>query len=376
LARQGVGSNGQVLVADSGVTNGVAWVDPQTNRNVIINGAMQVAQRGTSANFDSGAKPVTTDRWNVYNDIGAAGTISVENDAPTGSGFRKSTKVLYTAANASPSGAVAGLVFQFIEGQNLQQFAKGTASAKPFAISFWVKSNLTGTYIVQLRDRDNARSVSASYTISASATWEKKTITFPADTTGAFDNDNDGSLQVNFFQSLGTGYTSGTLQTTWGAYSDATTGAGQVNLAATINNYWQFTGVQLEAGAVATPFEFEDIGTTLAKCQRYYQTVKSESSGFTYFGNGTVNTATEVIFSLPLRVTMRAIPSFSVSAAADFILASGSSTINSFTAGSGGSANMMVFFTTTTGATFTTNTSRALLANTNATAELRASSEL
>jgi hypothetical protein len=307
LARQGVGSNGQVLVADSGVTNGVAWVDPQTNRNVLDNGAMQVAQRGTSANFDSGAKPVTTDRWNVYNDIGAAGTISVENDAPTGSGFRKSMKVLYTAVSASPSGAIAGLIFQYIEGQNLQQFAKGTASAKPFAMSFWVKSNLTGTYIAQLRDRNNSRSVSASYTISASATWEKKTIIFPADTTGAFNNDNGGSLQVNFFQSLGTGYTSGTLQTTWGAYSDATTGAGQVNLAATINNYWQITGVQLEAGSVATPFEFENIGTTLAKCQRYYQRWTT-TSAYGRFTLGANTSTTGGIYILQMPTTMRTGP--------------------------------------------------------------------
>ena len=298
--------NGSSWVAVLGSDIGEISTD---NRNVLDNGAMQVAQRGTSANFDSGAKPVTTDRWNVYNDIGAAGTISVENDAPTGSGFRKSMKVLYTAANASPSGAIAGLVFQYIEGQNLQQFAKGTASAKPFAMSFWVKSNLTGTYIVQLRDRNNARSVSASYTISASATWEKKTITFPADTTGAFNNDNGGSLQVNFFQSLGSGYTSGTLQTTWGAYSDATTGAGQVNLAATINNYWQFTGVQLEVGSVATPFEFEDYGTTLEKCQRYFVKWTSEANAFTAWtmGLATGGATANAYFSLP--TTMRVFPS-------------------------------------------------------------------
>jgi hypothetical protein len=217
-------------------------------------------------------------------------------------------KVLYTATNASPSGAIAGLIFQYIEGQNLQQFLKGTASAKPFAMSFWVKSNLTGTYIAQLRDRDNSRSVSALYTISASATWEKKTIIFPADTTGAFDNDNNGSLQVNFFQSLGTGYTSGTLQTTWGAYSDATTGAGQVNLAATINNYWQVTGVQLEVGAVATPFEFEDYGQTLAKCQRYYTRYQPGGVNNAPFGLGIAASTTLAAINVQLPVTMRVSP--------------------------------------------------------------------
>jgi hypothetical protein len=378
LARQGVGTNGQVLVADSGVTNGVAWVDPQTNRNVVINGAMQVAQRGTSSAGLAGAGGYfTADRWRFGqsgNDI--VYTQSVEADYPSGSGFSRSLKMLVTTADASLDAADLSQISTRFEGQNVQQFAKGTSSAKPFALSFWVKSNTTGTYIAELVDVDNTRSVSASYTINASATWEKKTITFPADTTGLFDNDNAVSLDANFWLSAGTSYTSGTLATTWASTTNANRAVGQTNLGATLNNYWQITGVQLEVGSVATPFEFEDFSTTLAKCQRYYQTVKSDTSGFTYFANGTVNTATEVIFPLPLRVTMRTTPSFSVSAAADFILSSGSSTVNSFSAGGGGSANMMVFFTTTTGATFTANTSRTLLANNNATAELRASAEL
>jgi hypothetical protein len=112
--------------------------------------------------------------------------------------------------------------------------------------------------------------VSASYTVSVSGTWEKKTITFPADTTGAFDNDNDASLALNHWLGAGTTFTSGTLATTWAATTSANRAVGVTNLAAATNNYWQITGVQLEVGAVATPFEFEQISTTLAKCQRYY----------------------------------------------------------------------------------------------------------
>jgi hypothetical protein len=270
LARQGVGSNGQVLVADSGVTNGVAWVDPQTNRNVIINGAMQVAQRGTSASV-SAPGLYTADRF--YHQLSGFGayTDSVENDAPTGSGFRKSLKVLCTTAAASPATGSYHLMEYRSEGQNLQQFLKGTASAKQFALSFWVKSNTTGTYVVELLDTDNGRQVAASYTVSASATWEKKTLVFPADTTGAFTNDNDLSLSIGFWLGAGTDFTSGTLQTTWASTTTNKRAVGQTNLASAINNYWQVTGVQLEAGSVATPFEFEDFGTTLEKCQRYYQ---------------------------------------------------------------------------------------------------------
>jgi hypothetical protein len=272
LARQGVGANGQVLVADSGVTNGVAWVDPQTNRNVVINGAMQVAQRGTSSAGITSNGYYTADRW--VSDISTMGTwtSSVENDAPTGSGFRKSLKMLCTTADASPAANDVAGVYTGLEGQNVQQFLKGTASAKQFALSFWVKSNVTGTYIAELYDADNTRQVSASYSISASATWEKKTITFPADTTGAFDNDNGASIYAVFNLGVGSGRSSGTLNTVWNSVTSANRAVGQTNVAAAINNYWQITGVQLEAGAVATPFEVEDYGTTLAKCQRYFET--------------------------------------------------------------------------------------------------------
>ena len=271
VARQAVGSNGQVLVADSGVTNGVAWVDPQTNRNVVINGAMQVAQRGTSTAGITASAYYTADRFATANTTLGTWTQSIEADAPTGSGFRNSLKMLCTTADASPAAADGLRIDQNIEGQNLQQFLKGTSSAKPFSVSFWVKANVTGTYIVWLFDEDNSRQVSASYTISASATWEKKTITFPADTTGAFNNDNGRSLYLSFWLGAGSNFTSGTLATTWASYTAANAAVGQTNLGAATSNYWQITGVQLEAGSVATPFEFEDFGTTLAKCQRYYQ---------------------------------------------------------------------------------------------------------
>jgi hypothetical protein len=271
LARQGVGSNGQVLVADSGQTNGVAWVDPQTNRNVLINGAMQVAQRGTSVAGITTSSYNTADRFTTFMSSLGTWTQSVEADAPTGSGLRNSLKMLCTTAAASPAASSYLIVRQMLEGQNVQQFAKGTASAKPFAVSFWVKSNVTGTYIAELEDDVNARTVSATYTISASGTWEKKTITFPADTTGVLANSNAFALGLNFWLSSGTDFKSGSLATVWAARTNANRDVGQTNLAAATSNYWQITGVQLEAGSVATPFEFEDYGTTLQKCLRYFE---------------------------------------------------------------------------------------------------------
>ena len=276
--------------------NGSSWVNvlgsdigeqALSNRNVIINGAMQVAQRGTSASglTDANSSYHTADRWRLANIGLGTWTQSVEADAPTGSGFRNSLKMLCTTADASPAAADLLIINQRLEGQNLQQFLKGTSSAKPFAVSFWVKSNVTGTYIAELLDADNTRQVSASYSISASATWEKKTIIFPADTTGAFDNDNAQSLQLLFNLGVGSDRTSGTLNTTWASTTNANRAVGQTNLAAATNNYWQITGVQLEVGAVATPFEFEDISKTVEKCQRYFE--KSY--------NLTVNPATDTI---------------------------------------------------------------------------------
>jgi hypothetical protein len=168
--------NGSSWVAVLGSDIGEISTD---NRNVIINGAMQLAQRSTSVASITASGYYTADRFSTS--LGTLGTWtqSVEADAPTGSGFRNSVKMLCTTADASPAAGDFNLVEQKIEGQNLQQFAKGTASAKTFTLSFWVKSNVTGTYIAELVDADNTRQVSFSYTVLVSGTWEKKTITFP-----------------------------------------------------------------------------------------------------------------------------------------------------------------------------------------------------
>jgi hypothetical protein len=281
-------------------------LEPTTNRNVVINGAMQVAQRGTSTASITADGFYTADRFKTACSGIGTFTQSIENDAPTGSGFRKSLKMLCTTADASPSGTDNLAIFQSFEGQNVQQFLKGTASAKSFAVSFWVKSNVTGTYIAELFDIDNTRQTSISYTISASATWEKKTIIFASDTTGAFDNDNAVSLQILFWLGAGPSLQSGTLQTTWASTTNANRAVGQTNVAAATNNYWQITGVQLEAGAVATPFEFEDIGVTLDKCQRYYFLLVSGATKS--FGVGANITASEMQLHAYFPTTMRATP--------------------------------------------------------------------
>jgi len=292
--------------------NGSEWVNllgsdigtqALSNRNVIINGAMQVAQRGTSTASITTANYYTADRFIFEPSFMGTWTQSIQNDAPTGSGFRKSLKLLCTTADASPAASDYILFDQRLEGQNIQQFLKGTASAKSFALSFWVKSNATGTYNVELLDNDNTRVVTAAYTVDVSGTWEKKTIIFPADTTGAFDNDNASSMQLNWWLGAGTTFTSGTRDTLWGTVVNADRAVGQTNVAAATSNYWQITGVQLEAGAVATPFEFEDYGTTLVKCQRYY--TKWSGAANDRISLGVPYSTTKALPVLHLPVSMR-----------------------------------------------------------------------
>jgi len=236
------------------------------NRNLIINGAMQVAQRGTSK-ASVGQEYATVDRFRTNGTTGTF-TMSQESDGPNG--FSYSLKMLSTA-NITPSAGDLKEVYVSLEGQNLQHLKKGTSDAENVTLSFYVKSNVTGTKTVYLLDKDNTRLISANYTISSSATWEKKTITFSGDTTGAFNNDNGRSLDVHFPIVAGTNYTSGTQATSWAADVATNRISSSITQIDATNDYWQITGVQLEVGDVATPFEHESFGNTLQKCKRYYQ---------------------------------------------------------------------------------------------------------
>ena len=274
--------------------------------NLLHNGAMQVHQRGTSTASITTGGYYTADRWTCGFTTLGTWTQSVESDAPTGSGFRKSLKFLCTTADASPAAGDLAIVQQKVEGQNLQAIKKGTAEAQQLTVSFWVKSNKTGTYVVDLYDNDNARLCAATYTVAASATWEEHTVTFPADLSGALDNVNAVSLTLEFWLAAGSNYTSGTLATTWAAYSAANYAVGQTNLAAADNNYWQVTGVQLEVGSAATGFEHKDYATELAECQRYYyQLVNGVNQ---YVGTGWYTGTTSLVIYTAFPVTMRVYP--------------------------------------------------------------------
>ena len=240
---------------------------PLSNRNLIINGAMQVAQRGTSVTGNNSSGYLTCDRWNISGSIGTR-TVTQQADAPEG--YYNSLKIEITTAETSPSAGHAFAIEQRMEGQNLQMLKKGTANALPVTISFWVKSNKTGTYILEIDDNDNSRNINKSYTVSSSGVWEYKTITFGGDTTGSLNNDNAHSLRVFFWLDAGSNFRGGTLATSWESTTNANRAEGNVTFADTVGNTWQITGVQLEVGDTATPFEHRSYGDELARCQRYY----------------------------------------------------------------------------------------------------------
>ena len=272
-------------------------------RNIIINGDMSQSQRGTSFSSQT-AEHYVVDRFKMFVN-GAIGTwtTSQSTTVPTGQGFAKSLKMDCTTADASPASTDILSVQQRFEGQNLQYLKKGTSSAESLTASFWVRSNKTGTYIAELEDRDNTRYVSQSYTISSADTWEKKTITFPGDTSGAFTNDNGESLRLNFWLGGGATWTSGTLGTTWHTTS-ANRAVGQVNLADSTSNEWYVTGVQLEAGQTASEFEFLPADVSLERCNRYFQIIDAEYFVVARWNNDTGAAIAQLTFPK----TMRAAP--------------------------------------------------------------------
>lgn len=288
-----------------------AYVGSQTNtgRNLLINGAMTIAQRATSTASITTTGYYTADRWQAQITTLGTWTQSVQADAPAASGFRSSLRMLCTTNDATPASGDICLIAQNLEGQNIQHLLKGTNSCRQVVLSFWVKANVTGTYTVWLFDNDNNRSISAQYSISSSATWEQITLQFPGDIFGPFDNDNALSLSVRFVLSAGSNYTSGTLNTTWNQYVAANVAPSQANLAASTNNYWQITGVQLEVGSTPTRYDFEPQSWTLRRCLRYYYRRSAVNNGsIDYIAPGTTLSTTSALFYMPFHVPMRTAP--------------------------------------------------------------------
>ena len=237
------------------------------HRNLLINGAMNVAQRASS---DTGTGYKSLDRWNCYaNSASWAWTQSKDTDSPDG--FSNSFKIDVTTAH-TPGAADYFTLQQRIEAQDLQHLLNGSAGAKKVTLSFWVKSPKTGNHAVALYKPDNTTRIQTkTYSVSAANTWEKKTITYDGDTAGGgIANDNGVGLQIDFVLAVGSDYTS-TDSTSWVNYSDAAWAYGHaVNVTDNTANNFYLTGVQLETGEYATDFEYKKYSDELRDCLRYF----------------------------------------------------------------------------------------------------------
>ena len=280
------------------------------NRNLIINGAMQVAQRTTSLTVAPGENDYSVDRFKLFTYAmdQLTGTFAQVDDAPVG--FANSLKWTTGTAESTIVDSEYHSIEYSIEAQDLQQLSQGSSTAKTITLSFWVKSSVADDFGISIYKPDNAGSLSTrvvnpTYTINSANTWEYKTITILGDTdsSGGILNDNGIGFTLSWGIGCGPVY-SGTVNTEWGSYSNPKWLGSQTQSTVTTTSgaTFQITGVQLEVGDTATPFEHRSYGDELAKCQRYYQQV-DHGSGIAPFSN-------MAYINLSYITTMRAIPTF------------------------------------------------------------------
>ena len=317
-------------------------------KNKVINGAMQFSQRKTSESGISSSNTVRVlDRFQVR--INSTGTWTVSQSTESPPGFANSMRWQCTTADASPGASDFMYMAHRFEGLNVQDLAKGTSSAKPVTVSFWVRSTVTGSYSFRLVDNQNSRQIGQNYTVNQADTWEHKTMTFAGDMTGALTNDTTNRLSMMWWLGVGSDRTSGDIPTSWETLTTADEAAGQTaNIASSTSNNFYITGIQLEVGRNATEFEHRSYGEELALCQRYFYGWNATSSTeraktgikvYDFEGNSSVNQTTtigtgsvvdaddaRIEFSFP--VAMRTKPT---ATASDLRLAVGSTLYNTTT---------------------------------------------
>ena len=276
-------------------------------RNILVNGSMQIAQRGTQVTGSTSSGYKTCDRWRL--NISNLGTWTIDQSTDAPPGFAKSLKLTCTTADASPGTSDNVIVQQRLEGHDLQSLAWGTGSAKEFTISFYVKSSKTGNATFTVLNTDNGNiMVSFPYIILLANTWEYKTITVPAYTAGAFDDNNGRSMQIEWWLNSGSQYTgAGTHQTQWAALSQTERNASNLGIGGAVNDTWQLAGVQMEIGRNATEFEYRSYGEELALCQRYCQLIPNNGVS-SRIAMGTWSNATTARVLCWLKTTMRDTP--------------------------------------------------------------------
>jgi len=317
--------NGSPKIATSAagvtVTGGVTGVTGINSgqiggrRNIVYNGAMKVAQRGTSVAWAANGY-LALDRYSITN-TATAGRFTMKQTADGPPGFANCLELDVTTADTSIAAGENLILNQEFEGQDLQQLKKGTGSAEIITISFYVKGNGNATYMCELFDRDNTRLLHNQFAVTSS--WNRIELSITADTTGAFDDDNAKSLTLSFWLHAGTDFTSGTYTAnTWAGKVNANRAVGISSLYSSTDNYFRITGIQMEIGSTATEFEHRTFGDELASCQRYLQSSWSQGSAIGSTVSSTANSVQQSwgssnsggiagqAFVLP--VTMRAIP--------------------------------------------------------------------
>jgi len=289
-------------------------VNQYGNRNLITNGAMRVAQRGTSSTGVGGSSGYfTCDRWKITTDATAGRvTMTQESDGPDG--FANSIKLATTTADTSIAAGELFILGQSIEAQDLQQLKKGTSAAESVTVSFYVKANASATYVAELFDHDNSRNNTRAFTVGTD--WSRVELTFAADTTGALGDDNAAGMTFQIWLHSGSTYSGGTFSdNTWQSVTAANRYAGsKTSIFDSTSRTLFITGVQFEVGDTATPFEHRSYGDELAQCQRYlYKWSVDAGSTYNFWATGYAyqSTTANIIGSLP--VQMRAAPAFSSS---------------------------------------------------------------
>ena len=298
---------GAQTIATTGTVNTPSIGGGQiANRRININGAMRISQRGSVTGITNNASAYGgPDRYKTTVVNHGTYTASQESDAPDG--FTHSLKIDNTSQDSSLASTARLIMQHKISKDDLLRLKKGTSEAEQLTVQFYVKSNKTGTYILELFDAVNNRHVSATYTISSSATWEQKTITFPADTSGALGSGSGGGIDFNWWLAAGSNFTSGSLATTWTGNSDTQRAAG-ITVNVGDSGYWQITGVQIEAGTVATDFEYKSFAEELKACQTYYIEYDADLFQDTIVFSGLSRAGTAKFFTFQLPASMRTDP--------------------------------------------------------------------
>ena len=302
-----------INASTSGQAVDVDIKNPKSFRNKIINGGMIVNQRGNQSSLTTSVYGL--DRFKVQE--AADVTYDINQSTETPDGFGSSFHIDIQGAQASPSASHFMQLITPLEGFDVQDFAKGTSEAKQYAVSFYIKTNVTGNYALQITD-DNSRSCSQLYTVS-DANWNRYTVIFPADTTGAIDNDNTEGLRLTWHLLVGTDRSSGTMNTTWATTTSANIAAGQnANVASSTSNNWYITGVQLEVGGTVSDFEHKTYSQEFERCLRYYEQMSSYGLSSAYFAVGYNESTTQCNHGLFYKTYKRATPTITTNGDSNF----------------------------------------------------------